>query len=320
MPLLEDEFTRASEKRKLASKLTHFGTLDSHHRVKKVKLNINQAQKLPQVSSSTLAKLQPREHSVVMETPMVNRRELFSETPVVPQENGEVESPLKVPGVGFGFGTPSRVARQHQPTARKRRLLLGNHKKPPGRGLPRIALEVMKAKRELQKTMTEREYRSFGPGSFLEEEELHTFTDDAGAADTTNFVSLSTRGREEPVALGVPEDLGRLEANCFSNHGTSSICVCWHPTCSDAHSDRKMVPVYMSECRFSTLNLCLLSWYFMSLATFQATVFMNKVTSTLSNLISVGYHSEFYIILRVSYFTQITEVYKRVHTAKYDIT
>lgn len=59
---------------------------------------------------------------------------------------------------------------------------------------------------------------------------------------------------------------------------------------------------------------------FMSLATFQATVFMNKVTSTLSNLISVGYHSEFYIILRVSYFTQITEVYKRVHTAKYDIT
>lgn len=251
MPLLENEFTRASEKRKLASKLTHFGTLDSHHRVKKVKLNINQAQKLPQVSSSTLAKLQPREHSVVMETPMVNRRELFSETPVVPQENGEVESPLKVPGVGFGFGTPSRVARQHQPTARKRRLLLGNHKKPPGRGLPRIALEVMKAKRELQKT--EREYRSFGPGSFLEEEELHTFTDDAGAADTTNFVSLSTRGREEPLALGVPEDLGRFEATGFSNHGTSSKCVC--PTCSAAHSDRKMVPVYMSKCRFSTLNI-----------------------------------------------------------------
>jgi hypothetical protein len=239
-PLLEDEFTRASEKRKLASKLTHFGTLDSHHRVKKVKLNINQAQKLPQVSSSTLAKLQQREHSVVMETPMVNRRELFSETPVVPQENGEVESPLKVPGVGFGFGTPSRVARQHQPTARKRRLLLGNHKKPPGRGLPRIALEVMKAKRELQKTMTEREYRSFGPGSFLEEE-LHTFTDDAGAADTTNFVSLSTRGGEEPLALDVPEEPGRFEVTGFSNHGTSSKCVCQCPTCSAAHSDRKMV-------------------------------------------------------------------------------
>lgn len=226
MLLLDDEFTRASEKRKLASKLTHFGALDSRHRVKKVKLNINQAQRLPQVSSSTLEKLQPREHCVVMETPMVSRHDRFSETRVVPQENAEVELPLKVPGVGFGFGTPSRVARQHQPTARKRRLLLGNHKKPPGRGLPRIALEVMKAKRELQKTMTERGNRSFGPGSFLEEEELHAFTNDAGAADTTNFVSLSTRGREEPPAVDAPEDLEPFEATGFSNYGTFSKCVC----------------------------------------------------------------------------------------------
>ena len=140
-----DAFTRASEKRKLASRLAHFGGPESLHRLKKVKFH-HQSPKPPKASYSAKEKHQLKEHNVVLETPRFERQNMRAETPKIVQEEDEVESICtRVVTSAFGFGTPARVSKHMQPTTRKRRLALFNQKKPPGRGLPRISRDVMKA-------------------------------------------------------------------------------------------------------------------------------------------------------------------------------
>ncbi|KAG0566430.1 hypothetical protein KC19_7G063200 [Ceratodon purpureus] len=140
-----DAFTRASEKRKLAGRLAHFGGQESLHRLKKVKIH-HQSPKPPKVSSSAKEKYKSKEHNVVLETPRFERQNVRAETPQTAYEEDEVESICtQVRASAFGFGTPARVSKHMQPTTRKRRLALFNQKKPPGRGLPRISRDVMKA-------------------------------------------------------------------------------------------------------------------------------------------------------------------------------
>lgn len=143
-----DAFTRATEKRKLASRLTHFGGRESLHRLKKVKIH-HHSPKPKRVSSPTKEKYQSKEHNVVLETPRFERQNVRAETPKIVDVEDEAESICtRVVTSTFGFGTPAKVSKHMQPTMRKRRLALFNQKKPPGRGLPRIAHDVMKAMAE----------------------------------------------------------------------------------------------------------------------------------------------------------------------------
>lgn len=151
VPAFTNELTKANEKRELARRLTHFGGLDLHHKLKKVTLHNQVQSKPPRVSSSS-------GRDVILETPMVDRHQPLPETPMVPDLDDQVESlcaRVVMSSGRFGFRTPAR-SRPHQTTSRKKRLVLGSHKKPVGRGLPRIALEAMrsmKARKELQRAL-----------------------------------------------------------------------------------------------------------------------------------------------------------------------
>lgn len=139
-----DAFTRASEKRKLASRLAHFGGPDSLSRLKKIKLH-NQPSRAPKVNSPSNDKVQSRERNVVLETPRFERQKEREER--IDEEGVESISTRPLTST-FGFGTPARVSKCVQSTTRKRRLALFTQKKPPGRGLPRIPPDVMMAMAE----------------------------------------------------------------------------------------------------------------------------------------------------------------------------
>lgn len=130
-----DAFTRASEKRKLASRLAHFGGPESLHRLKKIKIR-HQSPKPSKVSSPAVEKPQTKEHNIVLETPWFERHNVRAEFPKTVHEDFEVQSLCtRVLRPTFGFGTPARASK-HMATTRKRCLALFKEKKPPGRGLP----------------------------------------------------------------------------------------------------------------------------------------------------------------------------------------
>lgn len=142
-----DAFTRASAKRKLASRLAHFGGPDSLHRLKKIKIH-HQSPKPSKASSPAIERSQTKDHNIVLETPRFERQNVRAETPNIAHEDNEVESNCtRVLSSAFGFGTPARVSK-HMPTKRKRRQALFKEKKLPGRSLPRISLDVIRAMAE----------------------------------------------------------------------------------------------------------------------------------------------------------------------------
>ena len=86
-----DAFTMAGEKRKLASRLTHFGGPESLQRLKKIKIH-HQSPKPPKVSNPVKEKYQLKEHNGVLETPRLERRNMRAEIPKIVHEEDEVES------------------------------------------------------------------------------------------------------------------------------------------------------------------------------------------------------------------------------------
>lgn len=111
-----DAFIRASEKRKLASRLAHFGGPESLHRLKKVKF-YHQSPKPPKASNSAKEKYQLKEHNVVLETPRFERQNMRAETSKTVQEEDEIESICtRVVPSAFGFRTPAGVSKHMHAT------------------------------------------------------------------------------------------------------------------------------------------------------------------------------------------------------------